>query len=111
MRLILVRSMRVSFATFLGIAFILFSGCGGVTEYRADSSGRLHPVAHYRDLWESAVEGRIQQEISGAPPPGHNKTWPQFWRRWYESLSHESDGAKRIAQARALRRAHGLDPY
>ena len=64
--------MRIPFATFLGIAFILFSGCGGVTEYRADSSGRLHPVAHYRDLWESAVEARIQQEISGAPSPGHN---------------------------------------
>ena len=83
----------------------------GVTEYVADSHGRLHPVAHYRDLWESAVERRIHQEISGVPPPRHNKTWPKFWRRWYESVSHESDGAKRIARARALRKAHGLDPY
>jgi hypothetical protein len=104
------RSVTVLLLTSNAILFL--TGCNqGVTEYRADSSGRLHPVAHYRDLWESAVEGRIQQEIRGAPPPGHNKTWPQFWRRWYESLGHEPDGAKRIEQARALRRAHALDPY
>lgn len=94
------------------VASALLGGCGGVTEYVADSSGKLHPVAHYRDAWEHVFQQNIEKEIRGDPVPPPFKTWRDYWQKGeYAALSKHPWGAKRIAQARALRKAHGLDPY
>ncbi|PYK47465.1 MAG: hypothetical protein DME51_13610 [Verrucomicrobia bacterium] len=97
-------------------AIIGVTGCKqGVTEYVADSSGRLHPVAHYRDMWEHTIEDYISKEMNSDPPPAHCKTWREFWQRWYAARIADAHGerwgADVVAKARALRKAHGLDPY
>jgi hypothetical protein len=98
-----------------GVALII-TGCNqGVTEYVADSSGRLHPVAHYRDMWEHIIEDYIGREVSGQPPAAHCKTWREFWQRWYDARIADAHGkpwgAEVVAKARAIRKTHGLDPY
>lgn len=95
--------------TFSGI---LVGGCSsGVTEYVADNNGRLHPIAHYHDYWEQSFEQDIEKEMRGDPPPFKCKSWRQYWEKKYEALSRESWGPKVIAEARTLRKRHGLDPY
>ena len=105
------------------LACVLLAGCGGYTQYVADSSGRLHPTAHYRDAWQYIFERDIAAELRGDPPPKKYKqararTWKEYWERQYVALDNigrqngsESWGPKHIAQARALRIKNGLDPY
>jgi len=102
---------------------VLLASCGGYTEYVADSSGRLHPTAHYSDAWQYIFERDIAAELRGDPPPKFYKqerarTWKEYWQTQYVKLAgmgrqsgSDSWGPKHIAQARALRIKHGLDPY
>jgi hypothetical protein len=116
--------MRLVYTSMMLLVSSLLAGCGGVTEYRADSSGHLRPVAHYHDLWEHIWEDSIAAEVRGDPPPPRcktcprSKTWKGYWQKEYAELEiigqrsgSNSWAPKQIARARALRIKHGLDPY
>jgi len=107
----------------MSLTGVLLASCGGYTEYVADSSGRLHQTVHYSDAWQAIFERDIAAELKGDPPPKflnrpRSRTWKEYWQAEYVELESigrhngsESWGPKHIAQARALRIKHGLDPY
>ena len=107
-------------ASLFAATLMMYAGCGGgVTEYRADASGRLRKVGTFTPdgMVRRNIERAIELQLSGHAPYAGSKTWRDYWREFYR-IQYPPEGAVEFksreqieAYTKQRLRARGLPTY